>query len=293
MWPAPAAKIAARTASAFSGGTKITHLSRFLTRRGGLQNRLDGQPERVRQRIGHTWRRRVGVGVRGEQRTPRTDQAVHQAHPWRCSAATVSTPRSSSGWCASSRPPSGTASTTAAVASTAMVTELSGVVGVTADQTDRIPRLREPGRVRLVQRLDDRAQPNRHRTTPLSAIASTSTGHSGRTAARRYCPSKPTKVSHRRTAIPLVCRCFRINAASPTVNNTNGATPSTGLDAGRPQAGHHLGPHRRQPPRARLGFGYRLGRTARGDGGQLQACPSASAAGWRSAAPARSGAPSA
>ncbi len=59
------------------------------------------------------------------------------------------------------------------------------VVGVAADQADRIPGLGQPGRVGRIQRLDDRAQPNRHRATPLSAIAATNSGHSGRTAARR------------------------------------------------------------------------------------------------------------
>ena len=62
------------------------------------------------------------------------------------------------------------------------------VVRVTAHQANGIPGLCEPGRVRLVQHVDDSGQPNRHRGTLLfamSEIASTSTGHSGRTAARR------------------------------------------------------------------------------------------------------------
>lgn len=56
--------------------------------------------------------------------------------------------------------------------------------GITAHQTHRIPILRQRGRIRRLEHVDDVGQPDTHRST--SAIASTSTGHSRRTATRRY-----------------------------------------------------------------------------------------------------------
>lgn len=51
------------------------------------------------------------------------------SEPLAVSAATVSTPRSSSGWWASSSPRSGTVATTSGVASTAIVTDSTGSAG--------------------------------------------------------------------------------------------------------------------------------------------------------------------
>ena len=172
----------------------------------GRQHRLDGQPQRVGQRVGHPGRRRVGVGVRGEQRTRRNGSAGAPAHPWRCRprrcrrrAAAAGDARAAGRRRAPRRPRGG---------------------GVDRDRHGAQRRRRgrrrpdRPSpttaasrrRVRRVQHVDDVGQPNAHRASTLSAIASTSTGHSGRTAARRYSPSSPTNVSQRRTAIPLACR---------------------------------------------------------------------------------------
>ena len=62
---------------------------------------------------------------------------------------------------------------------------LDGLRRVAADQADRIPVLRQLRRIRRVEHIDDLGEPRAHGIT--SAIASTSTGHSGRTAARRNC----------------------------------------------------------------------------------------------------------
>ena len=165
------------------------------------------------------------------------------------------------------------------------------VVRIAADQADRVPVLRQPRRVRRIQHVDDVGQPGAHRST--SAIASTSTGQSGRTAARRNWPSRPTKVSQRRTAIPLASNRFRINSASGTLNRTNGAEPSTTVGPDRGQARHHLGAQlppaaarlhrpRRRPP------AYSTPRSP-----PVAGCPAASARAVPSTVRSTSGAPSA
>ncbi len=70
--------MAVRTASALSAGTKITHLSSRLGSAAGASTPVDGQAERGGQRVGHPWRGRVGVGVRGEQGTAAPNQPVQQ-----------------------------------------------------------------------------------------------------------------------------------------------------------------------------------------------------------------------
>ena len=142
------------------------------------------------------------------------------------------------------------------------------IARIAADQADRVPVLRQPRRVGRLQHIDDVGQARAHAST--SATASTSTRQSGRTAARRNCPSSPTKVSQRRTAIPLASNRFRINSASGTLNRTNGAQPSTTVSADRGQARHHLVAQLRQPPRTCIGLGDRLRRAAGRDRLQLK-----------------------
>ena len=96
MWPAPAANIASRTASAFSAGTKTTHLSRSAPTEIGANTSSTVSPNASAS----------ASDTPGEAASALVC-AVNSARPVRiiwCTraplavlAATVSTPRSSSG----------------------------------------------------------------------------------------------------------------------------------------------------------------------------------------------------
>ena len=81
-------------------GVLLRHVDHPLVQigRAGVGSRTAStvRPERLRQRIGHARRGRVSVGVRGEQRTPDRISRWISA-PLGVLAATVSTPRNSSG----------------------------------------------------------------------------------------------------------------------------------------------------------------------------------------------------
>ena len=78
MLPAPAAESAAWTAPR-SGpvGTNVMILSRAASG-GGRAGRSTVEPDGGGERVGDAGVGRVGVGVRGEQRRARADEAVHE-----------------------------------------------------------------------------------------------------------------------------------------------------------------------------------------------------------------------
>ena len=123
--------------------------------------------------------------MRGEQRTPGTDQAVHQ-RALGCAGRDGVDPAQQQRMVCQQQAVVGDFVDDRRRGVDRDGHRVQRIVGVTAHQADRIPRLGKPRRIGLVQHLDDVGQPHTHRRFPLSsAIASASSGHSGRTAARR------------------------------------------------------------------------------------------------------------
>ena len=203
MWPAPAANIASRTASAFSAGTKTTHLSRSAptgARRQRPRRPSVRAPRRARRTPPGTAASALVWAVNSARRRGSAGAA---GHPSRCSAATVSTPRSSSGWCASSSPPSGTSATTSAVASTATVTDSTVSAGSPQTRPDRVPVLGQPRRIRRVEHVDDVGQPHAHRITSRDRVDQ---HRPVRRAPRRAGTARPDRRRCRNAARRSPCR---------------------------------------------------------------------------------------
>ena len=147
-----------------------------------IQNLLDREPHRLGKRVGDSRSGRIGVGVCGEQRRTGTDQAMDE-----CSLGIVGGHRVHT---AQQQRMVGQQQAARADG----VDNLGGgvhrdghrldeVAGIAAHQTDRIPVAGQARRIGLIEHVDDVGQSHAHRST--SATASTSTGHSGLTAARR------------------------------------------------------------------------------------------------------------
>ena len=117
----------------------------------------------------------------GEQRCAGTDQAVEQ-RALGVLAATVSTPRNSSGWWAAGLALADAVDHRGGGVHTATVTESTGRRG-SAHQTDGVPVVRQMRRVGLVEDVGSHHRAALIATPPPPRA--TSTGPPGRTAARR------------------------------------------------------------------------------------------------------------
>ena len=97
MSPAPAAKTAVRTACAFSGGTKITHLSRSCTVGDGSRTVSTVSPSACANASDTPGDAESAlVCAVNSERPDRIRRCINA--PLAVLAATVSTPRNSSGW---------------------------------------------------------------------------------------------------------------------------------------------------------------------------------------------------
>src|SRR5581483_860343 len=128
MRPAPASNIASRTASALSTGTNTTHLSS-----AGPSESGDSTPSTVTPSASASASDTPGDAESALVCAVKSERplwiSLWTSQPFGVLAATVSTPRKSSGWCASSSPSSGTSAATSGVASTATVTSLTWSAG--------------------------------------------------------------------------------------------------------------------------------------------------------------------
>ena len=243
MCPAPAANSAARTASACSR----RHVDHPLVQRGPPDSGDPARPRpqrRARRPARRTRRgRRVGVGVRGEQRAPRPDQAVHQRALRRVGGDGVH-PAQQQRVVGQQQPAVGH-----------LVDHRGGRVDRDGHRVHHLARgRRTPGRpspscaparggYAASSTVDDVANAHAHRHDLLQSPA-TSVGHSGahrgpQIAARQA--DKRVAAAHRNPLLPQALS-HQLRIGHP--NSTNGAAPSTTRQARSASARR---PYRRAP----------------------------------------------
>ena len=120
------------------------------------------------------------------------------------------------------------------------------VVGITAHQAHRIPRLGKPRRVGLVQHLDDFGQPHPHRATPLSGDRLDDVP-AIRDAPRPADIARPSRRTCHNVERQFPCHadCF-VSAQRPGLEQHERSPAIDHLDPHRRQTGHHRGAHPRQ-----------------------------------------------
>ena len=161
MWPAPAANIAARTASAYSGGDEDHPLVQVGSADRRCQHVLHRQAQRLGERVGHPGRGGVGVGVRGEQRAAGADQPVHQRTLGGVGRDGVHAAQQQR-VVRQQQPAVGHLVDDGGGGVDRDRHRVDVVAGIAADQADRVPVLRQRGRVGRLQHVDDLGQAHAH-----------------------------------------------------------------------------------------------------------------------------------
>ena len=158
-----------RTASACSGGHEDHPLVGVLVhrRRGRARRRPSAPAPRPARRTRPGLAASALVWAVNSAAPARISRWI--SAPLGVSAATVSTPRSSSGWCASSSPRSAHRRHDVGGGVDRDRDRVDGLVGIAAHQSDRVPAVRQPGRVGRVEHGDDLGESHAHLDTSTTS----------------------------------------------------------------------------------------------------------------------------